>query len=256
MQLQNQTSAAIQLSKPVIFGHQGGFGGGFGDVDATWRWGPPVSPPLSSLSLLFSPLLSSHPALEAALLPRASRARQASGAGLRRSSSGAGRAGRAGRRHAPSPGHGLSLRLPRRRRPHSPPPLGGAARSPSRAFLADLGVPSMRPYPCSPRGPPCSSMPPSIPGEQGAVAAQPSPPPPAALNSSSPVRFPSISCAGSFPVLSSPDSSPHPVDSPTAGRPQRSSIATAAGRRRPASSPPLPTLSLAGELHRALGQLH
>jgi len=69
-------------------------------------------------------------------------------------------------------------------------------------------------------------------------------------------RFPSISCAGSFPVLSSPDSSPHPVDSPTAGRPQRSSIATTAGHRRPTSSPPLPTLSLAGELHRALGQLH
>ena len=90
MQLQNQTSAAIQLSKPVIFGHRGGFDGGFGDVDATWRWGPLVSPPLSSLSLLFSPLLSSHPALEAALLPRASRARQAGGAGLRRSSSGAG----------------------------------------------------------------------------------------------------------------------------------------------------------------------
>ena len=59
MQLQNQTSAAIQLSKPVIFGHRGGFDGGFGDVDATWRWGPPVSPPLSSLSSLlslFSPL--------------------------------------------------------------------------------------------------------------------------------------------------------------------------------------------------------
>ena len=90
MQLQNQTSAAIQLSKPVIFGHRGGFGGGFGDVDATWRWGPPVSPPLSSLSLLFSPLLSSHPALAATLLPRTSRARQAGGAGLRRSSSGAG----------------------------------------------------------------------------------------------------------------------------------------------------------------------
>ena len=204
-----------------------------------------------SLSSLLSP--SSHPASAAALPPRAS---IAGGAGPRRSSSGAGRAGRAGRRHAPSPGHDLSSRLPRRRRPHSPPPLGGAARSPSRAFLEDLGVPSMRPCPCSPRGPPCSSMPPSIPGEQGAVAAQPSPPPPAALNSSSPVRFPSISCAGSFPVLSSPDSSPHPVDSPTAGRPQRSSIATAAGRRRPASSPPLPTLSLAGELHRALGQLH
>jgi len=55
MQLQNQTSAAIQLSKPVIFGHRGGFDGGFGDVDATWRWGPPVSPPLPSLSLLSSP---------------------------------------------------------------------------------------------------------------------------------------------------------------------------------------------------------
>ena len=212
------------------------------------------------LSALLSPfslfLLSSPPPLtlhQPPPCPRASPARQAGGAGPRRSSSGA---GRAGRRHAPSPGHGLSSRLPRRRRPHSPPPLGGAACSPSRAFLADLGVPSMRPCPCSPRGPPCSSMPPSIPGEQGAVAAQPSPPPPAALNSSSPVRFASISCAGSFPVLSSPDSSPHPVDSPTAGRPQRSSIATAAGRRRPASSPPLLTLSLAGELHRALGQLH
>jgi len=243
----------IQLSKPVTFSHPSGFDWCFADVDATWRWGPPVSPslPLLSLSSLLSP--SSHPASAAALPPRASPARQAGGAGPRRGSSGA---GRAGRRHAPSPGHGLSSRLPRRRRQHSPPPLGGAARSPSRAFLEDLGVPSMRPCPCSPRGPPCSSMPPSIPGEQGAVAAQPSPPPPAALNSSSPVRFPSISCAGSFPVLSSPDSSPHPVDSPTAGRPQRSSIATAAGRRRPASSPPLPTLSLAGELHRALGQLH
>jgi len=78
MQLQNQTSAAIQLSKPVIFGHRGGFGGGFGDVDATWRWGPPVSPPLSSLSLL-----SSHLALAAALLPRASRARRPPPARLR-----------------------------------------------------------------------------------------------------------------------------------------------------------------------------
>ena len=72
MQLQNQTSAAIQLSKPVIFGHRGGFDGGFGDVDATWRWGPPVSPPLSSLSLLSSLSsllsLSSHPA-PAALPP-------------------------------------------------------------------------------------------------------------------------------------------------------------------------------------------
>ena len=72
MQLQNQTSAAIQLSKPVIFGHRGGFDGGFGDVDATWRCGPPVSPPLSSLSLLSSLSsllsLSSHPA-PAALPP-------------------------------------------------------------------------------------------------------------------------------------------------------------------------------------------
>ena len=77
MQLQNQTSAAIQLSKPVIFGHRGGFGGGFGDVDATWRWGPPVSPPLSSLSSLLSlfsplPLLSpcaGRPPPSVSLLP-------------------------------------------------------------------------------------------------------------------------------------------------------------------------------------------
>ena len=239
----------IQLSKQVTFGHLVVLS----VVLLTWTphgYGAHLSA-LLSLSSLLSP--SSHPASAAAPPPRASPARQAGGAGPRRSSSGA---GRAGRRHAPSPGHDLSSRLPRRRRQHSPPRLGGAARSPSRAFLEDLGVPSMRPCPCSPRGPPCSSMPPSIPGEQGAVAAQPSPPPPAALNSSSPVRFTSISCAGSFPVLSSPDSNPHPVDSPTAGRPQRSSIATAAGRRRPASSPPLPTLSLAGELRRALGQLH
>ena len=212
----------------------------------------PFSPP--SLSF-FSPLPLLSPCISRRSAPARLSSSPAGGAGPRRSSSGAGRAGRADRRHAPSPGHGLSSRLPRRRRQHSPPPLGGAARSPSRAFLEDLGVPSMRPCPCSPRGPPCSSMPPSIPGEQGAVAVQPSPPPPAALNSSSPVRFASISCAGSFPVLSSPDTNPHPVDSPTAGRPQRSSIATATGRRRPASSPPLPTLSLAGELRRALGSL-
>jgi len=215
----------------------------------------PFSPP--SLSF-FSPL----PLLSPCISRRPAPARLSSSPGRRCGPAAElercwqGRQGRAGRRHAPSPGHGLSSRLPRRRRQHSPPRLGGAARLPSRAFLEDLGVPSMRPCPCSPRGPPCSYVPPSIPGEQGAVAAQPSPPPPAALNSSSPVRFTSISCAGSFPVLSSPDSSPHPVDSPTAGRPQRSSIDTAAGRRRPASLPPLPTLSLAGELHRALGQLH
>jgi len=209
----------------------------------------PTCQPFSPHSLsFFSPLPLLSPCISRRSAPARLSSSPAGGAGPRRSSSGAGRAGRAGRRHAPSPGHGLSSRLPRRRRPHSPRAFPHVPRGPR--------VPSMRPCPCSPRGPPCSSMPPSIPGEQGAVAAQPSPPPPAALNSSSPVRFPSISCAGSFPVLSSPDSSPHPVDSPTAGRPQRSSIATAAGRRRPASSPPLPTLSLAGELHRALGQLH
>ena len=69
------------------------------------------------------------------------------------------------------------------------------------------------------------------------------------------MRLPSIPCAGSLPVLSSTDSGPHPVDSPSAGPPRRSSIATAAGRRRRASSPRLPTLRLAGELRRALGQL-
>ena len=106
MQLQNQISAAIQLSKPVIFGHRGGFGGGFGDVDATWRWGPPVSPPLSSLSLLFSPLLSSpltlrwkppssraplelaRPAALACGGARAVLARDEGGAGARRGTSG------------------------------------------------------------------------------------------------------------------------------------------------------------------------
>ncbi|KAG2611279.1 hypothetical protein PVAP13_4KG131905 [Panicum virgatum] len=92
-------------------------------------------------------------------------------------------------------------------------------------------------------------------GSARAVAAQPSSPPPAALNSSSPVRLPSIPCARSLPVLSSTDSGPHPVDSLSAGPPWRSSIATAAGCRCPASSPRLPTLHLAGELRRALGQL-
>ena len=46
----------IQLSKPVTFGHPGGFECGFADVDATWRWSPPVSTPLPLLSL--SSLLS------------------------------------------------------------------------------------------------------------------------------------------------------------------------------------------------------
>jgi len=41
----------IQLSKPVTFGHPGGFECGFADVDATWLWSPPVSPPLPLLSL-------------------------------------------------------------------------------------------------------------------------------------------------------------------------------------------------------------
>ena len=246
IQLQNRVALTIQLSKPVTFGHPDGFECGFADVDATWLWGPPVSPSLS----FFSPL----PLLSPCISRRPAPARLSSSPGRRCGPAAEfercwqGRQGRPPPRAEPRPWPELEAA--------PSPPLGGATRSPSRAFLEDLGVPSMRPCPCSPRGPPCSSMPPSIPGEQGAVAAQPSPPPPAALNSLSPVRFPSISCAGSFPVLSSPDSSPHPVDSPTAGRPQRSSIATAAGRRRPASSPPLPTLSLAGELHRALCQLH
>ena len=92
-------------------------------------------------------------------------------------------------------------------------------------------------------------------GSARAVAAQPSSPPPAAYNSSSPVRLPSIPCSWSLPIISSTDSGPHPVDSPSAGPPRRSSIATAAGCRRPASSPRLPTLHLAGELRRVLGQL-
>ena len=51
IQLQNRVALTIQLSKPVTFGHPGGFECGFADVDATWRWGPPVSPPLPLLSL-------------------------------------------------------------------------------------------------------------------------------------------------------------------------------------------------------------
>ena len=107
------------------------------------------------------------------------------------------------------------------------------------------------PAPCSPCGPPCSSVPPSIPGEQDAVAAQPSPLPPAALDSSSPVRLPSIPCAGSFPVLSSPDSGPHTIDSPSACPPRRSSIPSA-GRPQFIVSGEAPFNSLRRELPRPL----
>ena len=48
MQLQNQTSVAIQFSKPFTFDHPGGFGCGFADVAATCRWDPPV--------IFFSPI--------------------------------------------------------------------------------------------------------------------------------------------------------------------------------------------------------
>jgi len=92
------------------------------------------------------------------------------------------------------------------------------------------------------------------PGRAGCGGGATFSPPPATLDSSSPVRLPSIPCAGSFPVLSSPDSGPHTIDSPSAGPPRRSSILSAAGRRRSTSTLPLPTLSLAGELRRALGQ--
>ena len=56
IQLQNRVALTIQLSKPVTFGHPSGFECGFADVDATWLWSPPVSPPLPLLSL--SSLLS------------------------------------------------------------------------------------------------------------------------------------------------------------------------------------------------------
>ena len=57
----------IQLSKPVTFGHPSGFDCGFADVDATWWWGPPVSPSLPLLSFfsplpLLSPCISRRPA--------------------------------------------------------------------------------------------------------------------------------------------------------------------------------------------------
>ena len=129
----------IQLSKPVTFGHPSGFDCGFADVDATWRWGPPASPSLPLLSF-FSPLPLLSPCISRRPAPARLSSSPAGGAGPRRSSSGAGRAGRAGRRHAPSPGHGLSSRLPRRRRPHSPPPLEGAACPPSRVPRGPRGA--------------------------------------------------------------------------------------------------------------------
>ena len=56
IQLQNRVALTIQLSKPVTFGHPGGFECGFADVDATWQWGPPVSVTSLSLSSLYLPL--------------------------------------------------------------------------------------------------------------------------------------------------------------------------------------------------------
>jgi hypothetical protein len=82
-----------------------GFYGGFADIDATWRWGPPVSPPLLSLSLysllslsllsypsplhLCRPPPSPHasPARPAALARGRAAARFPGGTGLLRSSS-------------------------------------------------------------------------------------------------------------------------------------------------------------------------
>jgi len=43
-----------------MFGHQAVLLGSFAELDATWRWDPPVSPPLSSFSLPL-PLLSPVP---------------------------------------------------------------------------------------------------------------------------------------------------------------------------------------------------
>ena len=52
IELQNRVSLTTQLSKPFIFSHRTVLVSGFADVDATWRWGPPVSLTLS----FFSPL--------------------------------------------------------------------------------------------------------------------------------------------------------------------------------------------------------
>jgi len=111
IQLQNRVALTIQLSKPVTFGHPGGFECGFADVDATWLWGPPVSPPLPLLSF-FSPL--PHPSLFCA-------AAEAAGTGGRRCLTARPRQGRRPDQPAPATapshrlGHVSAMREPSRR---------------------------------------------------------------------------------------------------------------------------------------------
>jgi len=75
MQLQNQTSAAIQLSKPFTFDHPGGFGCGFADVAATCRWDPPVI----FFSLLFLSPTRAAPTVRCARSARSNPPRGAGG---------------------------------------------------------------------------------------------------------------------------------------------------------------------------------
>ena len=153
IQLQNRVALTIQLLKPVTFGHPGGFECGFADVDATWLWGPPVSPSLS----FFSPL----PLLSPCISRRPAPARLSSSPGRR---------------------CGPTAELERCWQGRPPPRVGPrpwpeleAAPSPQPATRR--GCPPTSP--CVPRGPrgaihaslhmlalgaPCSSVPPSIPG--------------------------------------------------------------------------------------------
>ena len=148
IQLQNRVALTIQLSKPVTFGHPGGFECGFADVDATWLWGPPVSPPLPLLSF-FSPL--PHPPLFCA-------AAEAAGTGGRRCLTARPRQGRRPDQPAPATapshrlGHVSAMREPSRRAAR-----GLAGHHDERCALPYLALPSLT---CFASTPPASLFPP------------------------------------------------------------------------------------------------
>ena len=55
IKLQNRVFLTIKLFKTVYIWPSGWFGDSFADVNPTWWWDPPISPPLSPLSSFFSP---------------------------------------------------------------------------------------------------------------------------------------------------------------------------------------------------------
>jgi len=146
-----------------MFGHRAVLLGSFAELDATWRWDPPVSPPLpplSSFSLplpLLSSLLSNSadPASAAALPAHASPADPAGSAGPRRSSSSPGVFGSPSWRGdeglfpsfppLPSPCSPPRRELPRRCRAERWPPASPAPSAPGRRARSCGGLPCTRP---------------------------------------------------------------------------------------------------------------